>query len=78
MKFLDKKKRNQERKKWILVILVCILTSFFYANQFSKNSMAYQLFNPFYTWSRAEENPIRHIVTKFVPQDIPDRLKEWR
>jgi surface polysaccharide O-acyltransferase-like enzyme len=77
MKVLDTKKRNQERKKWVLVFLICIGTAFFYSNQSSKNTIAYQLFNPFYAWSNGEGNPIRNIVTKFIPQEIPDRLKEW-
>jgi hypothetical protein len=77
MKVLDTKKRNQERKKWVLVFLICIGTAFFYSHQSSKNTIAYQLFNPFHAWSNGEGNPIRYIVTKFIPQEIPDRLKEW-
>jgi len=78
MKVFDKRKRDQERKKWALVFLICIGTDVFYSNQSSKNTMAYQLFNPFYAWSNGEENPVRNIVTKFIPQQIPDRLKEIR
>ena len=78
MKVFDKKKRDQERKKWMIVFLICIGTTIFYSQQSSKNTVAFQLFNPFYAWNNAEGNPIRNIVTKFIPQEIPDRLKEWR
>ncbi|MCL6257730.1 hypothetical protein M3O96_01430 [Aquiflexum sp. TKW24L] len=78
MKLFDKKKRDHERKKWAIVFLICIGTGIFYSHQSAKNTMAYQFFNPFYAWSNADENPIRNIVTKFIPQSIPDRLKEWR
>lgn len=78
MKVFDKRKRVQERKKWAIVFLICIGTAFFYSQQSSKNTIAYQLFNPFYAWSNGGENPVRTIITKFVPQQIPDRLKEWR
>lgn len=78
MKVFDKRKRDKERKKWAFVFLICIGTAFFYSQQSSKNTMAYQFFNPFYAWSNGGENPIRNIVTKFIPQQIPDRLKEWR
>ena len=76
MKVFDKRNRDQERKKWAIVFLICIGTTFFYAQQSSKNTFAYQFFNPFYTWSNGEGNPIRNVVTKFIPQQIPDRLKE--
>jgi hypothetical protein len=78
MKVFDKRKRDQERKKWVIVFLICIGTALFYSKQSSENTIAYQIFNPFYEWSNGEENPVRTIVTKFVPQQIPDRLKEFR
>lgn len=78
MKVFDKIKRNNERKKWAFVFLICIGTAFIYSQQSSKNTIAYQFFNPFYAWSNGGENPIRNIVTKFIPQQVPDRLKEWR
>jgi hypothetical protein len=78
MKIFDKSKRDKERKKWVLVFLICIGTAAFYSNQSSKNTIAYQLFNPFYAWSQGDGNPIRNIVTKFIPQQIPDRFKELR
>lgn len=66
---------QKERIQWFCVAIICGAIVWFYS---PKSSIANECvgFNPITLLKLEQENPIKHLFTKFVFREIPDRMKE--
>lgn len=71
-------KLKKERKRWAIVLIICILSSLAFSSQFSLRSISYQMVNPLEFFKMEQENPFYKILTIFRTEDLQDKLKKLK